>query len=44
MLDTNALLNVLPKALEGWFDVFVVTAVIIAATYILNKTAKEHKE
>ena len=34
--DFDAMLAVLPKALEGWLGVFVVIGIIIVATYLLN--------
>ena len=37
MFNTTALIKVLPTAFEGWLQVFAVTILIIAATYLLNK-------
>lgn len=44
MFNTTALLNVLPRATEAWLDVFAVTIIIIAATYIMNKFTSGKKE
>lgn len=35
-LDPAAMAAALPQALLGWLGVFVVTAVIISAIYLLN--------
>ena len=32
----DAMMAILPKALEGWLGVFVVIGIIIIATYLLN--------
>ena len=34
--DFDAMLAVLPKALEGWLGVFVVGGIIMVATCLLN--------
>ncbi|MBU5626771.1 oxaloacetate decarboxylase [Oscillibacter sp. MSJ-2] len=36
MLHVDALMKVLPLALDGWFGVFLVTAVAIVSIYLLN--------
>ena len=36
MLHVDELVQVLPLALDGWFGVFLVTAVAIVSIYLLN--------
>ena len=45
MLHVDELAKVVPLALDGWFGVFLVTAVAIVSIYLLNwitsKTSKK---
>jgi len=36
-LNYNALMKVLPDAMSGWLNVFIVIAVIVVVVSILNK-------
>jgi len=36
LLNLESMTDILPKAGYGWLGVFIVTAVIVAAVYLLN--------
>jgi len=38
-LNFNALMNILPQAMMGWVNVFIVIAVIVVMVSILNKVS-----
>lgn len=43
-LNFNALLNVLPEAMMGWVNVFIVIAVIVVTVTVLNKVTADKDE
>ena len=43
VFDVDAMTAVLPKAGYGWLGVFIVTAVIVAAVYLLNRFGSNDK-
>ena len=43
-LNFNALLNVLPDAMTGWLNVFIVIAVIVVTVMVLNKVTSNKGE
>ena len=43
-LNFNGLLNVLPDAVTGWINVFIVIAAIIVTVVILNKVTSKKED
>ena len=43
-LNFNALLKVLPDAMMGWVNVFIVIAVIVITVSVLNKVTSDKDE
>ena len=42
-INFQAMVDYVPKAMLGWLSVFIVTAVVIASIWVLNKATAKKK-